>query len=880
MGIQLPRDAAYRLDATGTAPASAATGSTRKLPPIDQTVQRVKTQLIVRFKAGVTSAQANAEIQATGGTVRKSLSFQTTKLAVYGSEASAAKALKTLKADASVLGAFYNQRVNLPPDQSRAALPDNPLRQQITRSGKTAPSIQGSMGAGSASVGASVVSSDSLRSYQWYLDRIGDNLTPAPPTAAPIVAVIDTGMDYTSPDLSSKRVACPVISGLYCDLIEYDQDPMDTQGHGTHVAGTIGARADASGITGVSPNSKILPVRIFGESGGTDLMTIFQALDYVRLAKAKLPTLRVANMSFGGAMFASDSAVAAYNSRLGALKAAGVLPVAAAGNDSDNMLQIYPMLAGPSYELVDMPAMSPSVLAVAATDQNDARTFFSNYSTTIKINNCTVIDSSTGYCAAAGNTYTNRTRHFAPVAAPGWQVLATTPGGRYEALAGTSMASPVVAGVAARIMSSFSSLTNDQVIARIKSTGVPIGLSKGFPVVTNRVDLRRALGVSATGFSGRVVNGLTGQPLPGATVKIVVGTTTRTAVTNNAGFYTLTGAAAAKSYVISATRPGYIAHSRTATTIANQLVEPGDLSLVPVRTDGGYTAVLDFNNTASGYYEWAKSAYYPGYPWPVNPATMPFAFMDTYFGAPWTMEPSDSVEFTSWSSHGPGVLSSWPYGRVMHDPLIDMSPHQGTILRKLNAGSTRMGVKFFSPSDVAKTGAVMRLYKNAALVRQSTLSLSAAPTDGTTGTSMWNLYNLASTGAVTAPTANGHGQRSDYGSWIHRNNDIQGVPGPAAGTSRTVRVDYWDRSDVYSVILAAGSTYTFNLTGPDSSDYDLVLYGPSARSTASATSVASSDAYYTSAETITYTVPSGAGGRYYIQVYQYEGEGNYTLSRP
>ncbi|MEJ7652061.1 MAG: S8 family serine peptidase [Chloroflexia bacterium] len=351
-------------------------------------------------------------------------------------------------------------------------------------------------------------SADGLRTSEWHLDRIGQPLAPAVEANAPIVAVIDTGMDYNHPDLAQAYQRCPVVPGLYCDLIGYDQDPMDGNLHGTHVAGTIGARADGQGVTGVSPNSKILPVRIFDDTGYTDLMTIFQALDYTALAKLRLPNLKVANMSWGGYVLANSREHQEFNARLRAMRSAGILPVAAAGNESDFFLQAYPLILG--REIATVPAMSGSTLAVAATDQNDYRTFFSNYSTPINVNKC---QNRTRYgeCLAR-NEYTRKWYTFAPIAAPGWNVLSTGTEGQILQLSGTSMASPIVAGAAARVMARYPGMSVDQVAIRLRDTGQPLGKAQGFPLPTRRLDLRRALGVGGTGITGRVVDGVSGKP--------------------------------------------------------------------------------------------------------------------------------------------------------------------------------------------------------------------------------------------------------------------------------------------------------------------------------------------------------------------------------
>ncbi|MDQ3328822.1 MAG: S8 family serine peptidase, partial [Chloroflexota bacterium] len=742
----------------------------------------------------------------------------------------------------------------------------------------------------------------SLRGYQHYLDRIGDNQTPAIPNTAPVVAVIDTGLDYTHPDIRSNYQACPAVPGLYCDLVAYDQDPMDMLGHGTHVASTIAANDDAMGIRGVSPNSKVLPVRIFDEAGFTDLMTIFQALDYTMQAKVQIPNLRVANMSWGGLVLAGSAEHQEYNNRLGALRRAGILPVASAGNDSSFAVQAYPMILG--VEVAIVPAHSPGVLAVAATDQNDYRTFFSAYSTLIRVNNCAKkYDYGDGYYeCAADNTYRDKTMTRVQVAAPGWQVLAATTGGQYVQYAGTSMASPIVAGAAARIMAKNSGLSVDQVQQRIIDTGRRLGTTKGFPITTNRLDLRRALGVGGTGFTGRVVDGVTGQPLDGATVTLrssagVVGTAT----TSVSGFYTIRRALRNVQYTLTAQKgsaPAYVTVSRSVTAESGQFRDPGDISLAPRRTDGAYTMMLEWRNVLTGVNEWELENTFidynanKRYPWPVKGSSMPFALMDSYFGVPHPEELNDSVEFF-WAN--PGSMAAFPYGRV-DDWGVEASPHAGVVVRQLPAvRALRYGVKWLSPGGPTRPGAVVSVYRNNTLLRRSGLASASAPTDGTVGSggspekpTTWALYQISYTGTLTMLSANLHGVRTDYQDWIHRNNAIRGTVGPSVGRSLSARLDgsggsnpgVWaaDQVDVYNILLVAGRTYTFKLNGPAGTEFDLALYGPK-----SVNFWGESLAYsgnQGSAETIRYTVPAGKSGRYYIAPISYGSSGSYTLSRP
>jgi len=194
-----------------------------------------------------------------------------------------------------------------------------------------------------------------------------------------VIAVIDTGVDYNHPDLSGNIWANPgevAGNGLdddqngYVDdlrgwdFVDDDNDPMDVVGHGTHVAGTIAAVGNNNiGVTGVCWQAKIMPVRALDAFGaGTDA-DIIAAIGYAVTKGAK-----VINASFGG----PDYSQAQYDALANA-NSAGVLFVVAAGNEGANndTTPSYPA----SYNL-------PNIISVAATDQNDNLSNFSNYGAT------------------------------------------------------------------------------------------------------------------------------------------------------------------------------------------------------------------------------------------------------------------------------------------------------------------------------------------------------------------------------------------------------------------------------------------------------------------------------------------------------------------
>lgn len=275
---------------------------------------------------------------------------------------------------------------------------------------------------------AAALPNDALFSQEWSLRNTGQYGTAAladihatdawnlsTGSRSVVVAVIDTGVDYTHPDLAGNiwTNAHAGSDGFSGDLHGYNfadenGNPMDNNGHGTHVAGTIGAVGNnGQGVTGVAWNVSIMALKFMDANGAGYTSDAIRAINYATMERTQFGVnVRVINASWGSA----DND-AALNTAIKTAGDAGILFVCAAGNSSlNNDLS-------PQY-----PANTPlaNVVSVAASDANDHLTVFSDY---------------------GPNTVT--------LAAPGVGIYSTLPGGRYGFLSGTSMATPEVAGVAA-----------------------------------------------------------------------------------------------------------------------------------------------------------------------------------------------------------------------------------------------------------------------------------------------------------------------------------------------------------------------------------------------------------------------------------------------
>ena len=261
---------------------------------------------------------------------------------------------------------------------------------------------------------------------------------------ANVVGVVDTGVDYTHPDLianmwsapaaftvsvSGRSITCPAGSHGF-NAILFTCDPADDAGHGTHTAGTIGAVGNnAVGVVGVNWTTRIMALKFLDSTGSGTVGDAISAIDFALQTKTAFSSSGAANVRvLSNSWGAGGTASSALKAEIAAAETADVLFVAAAGNSATNND------AAPFY-----PASYPgaNIIAVAATDETDTLAGFSDYGPT-----------------------------SVDLAAPGTNIGSTIPGGGYGTLSGTSMATPHVAG-AAMLALSTCALNTAQVKAAI-----------------------------------------------------------------------------------------------------------------------------------------------------------------------------------------------------------------------------------------------------------------------------------------------------------------------------------------------------------------------------------------------------------------------------
>lgn len=337
-----------------------------------------------------------------------------------------------------------------PADIVGTAAAGRPLRVEITRASAHGPVFESvaaaspaaaeaivaraQRGAGVIAVGmeqvwrAQVASYDPYRKYQWGLTTLkAESVWNYGGGGALRVAVVDTGVSSAHPDLKGH-----VVPGYNSILNSTAASTQDGNGHGTHVAGIIGALLNnaAGGVAGFAPNSRIVPVKALGDSGAGTTTDVAEGITW-----AANNYVRVINLSMAGT--ASSSSVA---SAINYARTIGVVVVAAAGNSGCSLFGV------PEY-----PAAYPGVVGVAATEQTNAAASYSD----------------------CGN--------WVDIAAPGSSILSTMPsaaiagcGGAYCYASGTSMSAAYVSA-AAIITAQRKGLKGDGLVNRLLGTATELG---------------------------------------------------------------------------------------------------------------------------------------------------------------------------------------------------------------------------------------------------------------------------------------------------------------------------------------------------------------------------------------------------------------------
>lgn len=374
----------------------------------------------------------------------------------------------------------------------------------------------------------------------WGVKHIGAGVVHASNKGTGIkVAVIDTGIDWNHPDLNANY------KGGY-DFVNKDSDPMDDNGHGTHVAGIVAAVDNGIGVVGVAPEVALYALKVLGADGSGSYSDVVAALQWAVNNK-----IQVTNNSYGSSGDPGVTVKAAFNNAY----TAGVLHVAAAGNAGN------PLGKGDN---VIYPARWASVIAVAATNQSDTRASWSSTGPAVEL------------------------------AAPGVDVYSTYWDDTYKTLSGTSMASPHVAGTAALVMVAYPGWTNVQVRSQLQSTADDLGaVGKDNLYGYGLVNAYKAVPPPlATGsIKGTVTDGT--NPIAGASVT----DGTRTAITDINGIYEINNVPAG-SYTVTASANNYKSASQLGVTVLSGVATTVNFTLTKI-LNGAITGKVTIAGTTS-----------------------------------------------------------------------------------------------------------------------------------------------------------------------------------------------------------------------------------------------------------------------------------------
>lgn len=562
---------------------------------------------------------------------------------------------------------------------------------------------------------------------QWHLNVI--NLSRAgTPQSGPVVAVLDTGVQYNHPDLEGR-----VIPGK--DYVDDDMDPMDENGHGTHCAGLVAARGLYM-VKGVSPlATRVLAVRVLNASASGSFFDIMDGIVYAR----NYTGVKIISMSFGGYMRQGSAEFKTFKKVLDDTLAKGVIPVAAAGNENNYWLYYYE--STDKYRPV--PAWYRSTFTVGATIENNMRAYFSNYDIGTR----------------SGLTFNYR---FVDIVAPGWNILSTYLNNQVARSNGTSMACPIVAGAAAFYWGSNPSKTAAQVISALASTGMPVGVYYGFPSPERRLDLMKAVGRKATGFVGVVYNGQTGMPLKGTTLSVKQGSTPiKTVKTDYEGFFTVSGLTGGTTYHLTFSRAGFASHSvktaAAADTMKN-LAKP--VFLHQRRPAGQWSVLIDWRSWQPGYDE-AKVVYSSG----GRPSWYPYDW-DTLAGTFMSPYVHSSAYGGTVDLSNQGSLTQSPYMALTTDPYHSgtrpasnfvIKPQSGTtykiytLLDNVNSMYFEWG-RYKTEADISQPAVQARLYLGGGL--KATVNAGSATGKGAywyVGDISGTTFTVKNTLRATAP---------------------------------------------------------------------------------------------------------------------------------
>jgi subtilisin family serine protease len=310
-----------------------------------------------------------------------------------------------------------------------------------------------------------------------------------------VIAIVDTGVDYTHPDLggcSQVGSGCKVIGGH--DFVNNDNDPMDDNGHGTHVASTAAGTGASGGLIGVAPDAEILAYKVLNNEGGGSLANVIAGINRAVQDGADIVSLSL-GAGCGGFYWEGCGPDDPTSQTIDNAVSAGLVATISAGN------------SGPSSATIKSPATARKAITVAAgfkqtyTDpvwsktgaprlvecldnefptENDVACFssrgpiYSAFTNTIIVDKPDITAPGVEICAAS----TSSLDQIPPEAFVGRPDVHRCSQGDYVAISGTSMSAPHIAGLSALLIQRFPEFSPEEIKLIMKASAVDLGLDK------------------------------------------------------------------------------------------------------------------------------------------------------------------------------------------------------------------------------------------------------------------------------------------------------------------------------------------------------------------------------------------------------------------
>lgn len=435
-------------------------GSAQRVKPVQQAAAAEQAEVLVKFRSSESRDEINQLVSEHHDLVTDRIESLDNRLVAIDDldDADPAEVAAQYRALPGVEYAEPNYRINLvEPGESNAdsrtpVAPVGPAASGLPND----PQFADQWSLVNTGQGGGTADADIRALQAWQVTR-GSNEV--------VIAVLDSGVDYNHSDLRANMWTRPDSVDAYYDeelgtvddvhgfnAVDNLADPMDDNGHGTHCAGIIGAEGDNQiGIAGVNWNVQIMPLKFIDSSGSGSTKDAIEAINYVIERKRAGVNVRVISASWG-----SRQRSAALEDVIREAGEEGITVIAAAGNSSVDTDRDphYPS----SYDL-------PNVISVAATDSNDQLANFSNYG-----------------------------KNSVDVAAPGVEIVSTWMGDDFRNASGTSMATPVVSGVAGLIIATEPDISAADLRARLLASVDILPALKGKVASGGRINAAKAVG--------------------------------------------------------------------------------------------------------------------------------------------------------------------------------------------------------------------------------------------------------------------------------------------------------------------------------------------------------------------------------------------------